>query len=397
MNERAQYGFHTRAVQSRLDHRKTNRPLSEPIVQTATFEVASSEKMGTGFRERADCIYTRFGNPTLSALEKRAALLERGESALVFGSGMGAITASLMAVLKSGDHVVAQRDIFAQTFTFLDRVLRALGIETTFVDATELNDIATAMRPETVLIYIETPSNPLLKAIDISAVSELARRRGLGLYVDSTFGSPYLQNPLALGATLVLHSATKFLGGHSDVTCGFAIGDRAHIKHIHEMRTLLGGVQDPHAAWLVLRGMKTLGVRVQRQSDSALEIARFLEQHEGVQAVHYPWLESSPWHEVARRQMRGGGGVISFEPVGGVTRARSVLDTLELIPIATSLGGVETVVEIPRDLDFHPEEIGKPQEESAITPGLIRLSVGLEDPEDLIRDLDQSLHARRCT
>jgi cystathionine beta-lyase/cystathionine gamma-synthase len=228
-------------------------------------------------------------------------------------------------------------------------------------------------------------------------VSELARARGLGLYVDSTFGSPYLQNPLELGATLVLHSATKFLGGHSDVICGFAIGDRPHIQHIHEMRTLMGAVQDPHAAWLVLRGMKTLGVRVQRQSDSALEVARFLEQHEGVQAVHYPWLESSPWHELARRQMRGGGGVVSFEPVGGVTRARSILDALELIPTATSLGGVETIAEIPRDLDFHPQEMGNPQQETAIGPGLIRLSVGLEDPQDLIRDLGQSLGAGRCT
>jgi len=388
-----EFGFHTRAAQSHLDGKKVDRPLSVPIVQSTTHQVASSREMGTLFRNRADIIYTRFGNPTNTAAEEKIAALEGAEAGLIFGSGMGAIVTALLTVLKGGDHVVAQRDIFAQTFTFLDRVARPLGVETTFVDATRPDEVRGALRPNTKLIYIESPSNPLLKIVDIAAIADLARPRGLPLFIDSTFASPYLQNPISLGATLVLHSATKFLGGHSDIQCGAAAGPRDLVRRIYEMRAVLGTIQDPHNAWLLLRGMKTLGVRVQRQCETALRLAQFLQGQPGVRAVHYPWLETSPYHALARRQMRAAGGVLSFDVQGGLPAARAFLDALELIPIATSLGGVETLIEIPAELDFNEDEMGAEVAKTGLTPALIRLSVGLEDVDDLLGDLKRGLAA----
>jgi methionine-gamma-lyase len=386
-------GFHTRAAHTYLDGRKVSRPLSPPIIQATTFQAETSESHGALFRDGADTLYTRMGNPTLSSAAEKVAALENAERALVFGSGMGAITTALLTFLESGDRVVAQREIFAQTFTFLDRLARSLGIETDFVDATRMDEVTEAIRPNTRLIYIETPSNPLLHVVDIRAAVEIARERGIMLLVDSTFASPYLQNPLDLGATLVIHSGTKFLGGHSDVMCGVIAGEDSLIRRIRETQIMLGTILDPHAAWLLLRGMKTLGVRVQRQCDSALEVARFLAGHKGVTAVHYPWLEGSPFHDLARTQMRGGGGVLSFEVEGGLEGARKFLDSLELIPVATSLGGVETVIEIPAELDFGDDELGDDAGRDEIHTGLIRLSVGLEDVQDLIEDLGRGLPA----
>jgi len=385
-------GFHTRAVQTYHDGKKENRPLSTPIQRATTFQAASSESHGILFRDRTDTLYTRFGNPTLSAAEEKMALLEKAESALVFGSGMGAITTLLLTFLESGDQVVAQREIFAQTFTFLDRLARSLGIETDFVDSTRTEEVVEAIRPNTKLIYIETPSNPLLQVVDIQATADIAAERGAMLIVDSTFASPYLQNPLALGATLTLHSGTKFLGGHSDVMCGVVAGAADLIRRIRETQILLGTILDPHAAWLLLRGIKTLGARVQRQCDNAIEVARFLASQKGIKAVHYPWLEGSPYHDLAKKQMRGGGGVLSFEVTGDLEGARNFLSALELIPVATSLGGVETVIEIPFELDFCSQELGEAAEETGINPSLIRLSVGIEDIDDLIGDLKRGIH-----
>jgi methionine-gamma-lyase len=388
-----QKGFHTRAVQTYHDGKKENRPLSTPIQRATTFQAESSESHGILFRDRTDRLYTRFGNPTLSAAEEKIALLEKAESALVFGSGMGAITTLLLTLLKSGDHVVSQREIFAQTFTFLDRLARSLGIETTFVDSTRTEEIVEAIRPSTKLVYIETPSNPLLQVVDIQATADLAAESGAMLIVDSTFASPYLQNPLALGATLTLHSGTKFLGGHSDVMCGVVVGGDELIRRIRETQILLGTILDPHAAWLLLRGIKTLGARVQRQCDNAIRVARFLASQKGIKAVHYPWLEESPYFNLAKKQMGGGGGVLSFEVTGELEGARNFLSALDLIPVATSLGGVETVIEIPVELDFCSQELGGSAEETGINPGLIRLSVGIEDIDDLIGDLKRGIRA----
>lgn len=246
MNSRM--GFDTKAAKTYLDGKKQHRPLSHPIVQSTTFQAASSQQLGGLFREKADGAYIRFGHPTLRAVAERVAQLEGAEAGLAFSSGMGAISTSLLAVLRAGCHVVSQREIFAQTFTFLDRMMRLFGVEVDFVDATDVSHLKKALRPSTAVVYIETPSNPLLKICDIESIAGLCRGREIPLFVDSTFASPFIQNPLALGATLVLHSGTKFLGGHSDVMCGFATGGAQLIGQIKGTQTLLGNVLDPHAA-----------------------------------------------------------------------------------------------------------------------------------------------------
>ncbi len=387
MTEDAQWGFHTRGVKSYPSTSGNSQPLTTPIIQATNFQFPTSEALGAAFKERSEHVYTRFGHPTTGAAARTVATLEGAEGALIFSSGMAAITTSLLAVLRPGDHVVAQGEIFSPTFGFLDGIARSFGIHTDFVDP-DPEIISMAVRPETALIYVETPSNPVLRLADIAAISVIAREGGIPLFVDNTFASSYLQRPLELGATLSLQSGTKFLGGHSDVMCGIAAGDRLLIRKIYDTQLFLGGVLDPHAAWLLLRGVKTLGLRVQRQCDSALQLAQFLEAHARVERVSYPWLESFPQHDLARRQMRAGGGVISFEVVGGLAGARTLLAALRLIPIATRLGGVESVVEIPYELDFSDDEPG-----ATTNPGLVRLAVGIEDVIDLKDDLAQALDA----
>jgi cystathionine beta-lyase/cystathionine gamma-synthase len=360
-------------------------------VQSVNFEVGKSADLGRLFGEGSDMVYTRFGNPTITAARDKIANLEQADDALLFSSGMGAITTALMTVLKAGDHVVAQKDIFGQTFRFLDEVGRKMGIETTFVDATKQEEVVDALKDNTRLIYIETPSNPLIKIIDIKSLSQLARQKGLTIFVDGTFASPVLQQPLALGASLVLHSGTKFLAGHSDLMCGVASGNQELINDIYTMQTLLGNIIDPSAAWLLLRSLKTLAVRVERQCANAVTIASFLDQSEAVNKVHYPGLKSSPYYDLAAGQMRLSGGMLSFEIAGGLEQSWAFLDALELIPTATSLGGVETVAEIPGNLDFSAEELGQSGVEIEIGPNLIRLSTGIEDVNDLITDLKLGL------
>jgi cystathionine beta-lyase/cystathionine gamma-synthase len=388
MADKKAVAFPTLAVQGHGGGR-SHRPLSESIVRATTYRVGSAAEHRELWRRQGDAFYQRIGNPTVTAAAEAVARLEGAEAALVFSSGMGAISTSLLALLRGGDHVVSQRRIFAQTFTFLDRVARELGVETAFVDPPTPEAFEARLQPNTRLIYAETPSNPELKVVDLAALGAVAKRAGIELLVDSTFASPCLQSPLAHGATLVLHSGSKFLGGHSDVLCGAAAGSRTLIARVREMQYLLGAVLDPQAAWLLLRGMKTIAVRVPRQSESALVIARFLAAAPGIRRVSYPFLESSTDYEIARRQMRAGGGVVSFEVEGGAVAARRFVDALQLISIATSLGGVETIVEVPADLDFEPTAEGP----GLVAPGLVRLSVGLEDPHDLLGDLQRGVAA----
>lgn len=289
--------------------------------------------------------------------------------------------------------MVAQREIFAQTFTFLSRVMPSIGVDTDFVAGADPVAISEAIRPDTKLIYLETPSNPLLLLADVRTIAEIARERDVLLFVDSTFATPYLQTPLSMGASLVLHSGTKFLGGHSDVMCGVAAGGDELLAQIRETQLLVGNVLAPYAAWLLLRGVKTLAVRVQRQCENALALARLLSTRSGIRRVRYPFLEGTDQYRLATDQMRGGGGVVSFEVEGGLQAARAFADALQIIPIATSLGGVETVIEIPFDLDFGDQELGEAAEETGISPGLIRLSVGIEDIHDLAEDLEHGLDA----
>ena len=377
--------FDTRLV--RVSPNGGNHPLSEPIVLATTYAAPSAARHREMFHDGSTTFYRRFGNPTSASAASLIADLEGAEAGIVFGSGMGAISTSLLAILRTGDHVIASQEIFAQTRTILDSVLRGYGVETEFVDARSTENITSRIRPNTRLIYVETPSNPLLQIVDIAAVAK-ALRPGIELYVDGTFGSPALQTPLSLGATLSLHSATKFLGGHSDVMGGAASGRRELIAQVREMQILLGTVLDPHAAWLLMRGIRTLGVRVRRQAETALVLARKLAAHAGIESVSYPYLETDPGYSVASRQMRGGGGVVSFVVKGGATAARRFADALKLIPIATSLGGVETIVELPYDLDFGGDG---PESATKSLGGTIRMSVGLEDVTDLWADLEQAL------
>jgi methionine-gamma-lyase len=379
-------------LQRPKDRRTTrlHRPISEPIVRSTTYAAPSAEAHRELWRCGSDAFYQRFGNPTVRAASEAVARFEGAATGLVASSGMAAITTTLLTVLRAGDHVVAQRRIFAQTAESLDHLAGGLGIDTTFVDPPNVEVIEAALQPHTRVIYVETPSNPELVIVDLASVAALARKSGALLIVDSTFASPLLQLPLDLGASLVLHSGTKYLSGHSDVLCGAVAGSKELVERVRQTQRLLGGVLDPGAAWLLLRGLKTLPLRVARQCETALAIACRLAGARGVLQVSYPWLEESPGFAVARRQMSAGGGVVSFEVEGGAEGARSFLDALERIPIATSLGGVETMVEIPADLDFDV-----PRDAFAVAPGLIRLSVGIEDVNDLLGDLDRGLAALR--
>jgi len=392
MKKHQTYGASTNAVRTYSDGLKQRRPLSVPILQSVNFEAESTAKLGKDFRAGASEVYMRFGHPTAQAAGEKIALLEGAEGGLVFSSGMGAISTTLLALAgSSGGHVIAQREIFAQTFTFLDTTFRGLNIETTFVPADQILHIRPLLRPTTKLIYIESPSNPLLKIADIAAIARIAKEHNIPLLIDSTFASPALQNPISLGADVVLHSATKFLAGHSDVLCGAVVGSRQLIQKIQRMQVLLGTILDPHACWLLLRGIKTLGVRVREQSTSALALAQFLNEQAVVERVTYPFLQSGGSYKIASRQMRAGGGVVSFELKGGLPAAQKFVDALKLISTATSLGGVESVIEIPADLDFSEEDLGDAAKTTGIALGLIRLSVGIEDVADLMADIRQAL------
>ena len=386
-------GFDTQLVRVRASG--ANQPLSEPIVLATTYSAPSAVRHREMFQDGSTTFYRRFGNPTAAAAARLIADLEGAEEGILFGSGMGAISTSLFAILRAGDHVIASREIFAQTRTLLDTTLRGYGVETEFVDARVASEVTSRIRPNTRLIYVETPSNPLLHIVDIAAIAS-ALKPGIELYVDATFGSPALQSPIHLGATLSIHSATKFLGGHSDVLGGVASGRRELISRIRDMQILLGTVQDPHAAWLLMRGIRTLGVRVRRQAESALALARKLSSHPGVETVFYPFLEGDAGYAIASKQMRGGGGVVSFVVKGGTSASRRFADALRLIPIATSLGGVETIVELPYDLDFEADDAETGVAGSPLG-GTIRMSVGLEDVSDLWADLDQALRAASVT
>jgi len=378
----------TEAVRGGADLHKKNGPLSTPIYQTATFEVTDSEQQVRA--TSTDMFYTRYGNPTHTVVEKTIAGLEGMDAALLFSSGMNAITTSILALLKSGDHVVAQRDIYGGATKFFSQWLPKLGIETTFVDTTEYDQHALAIRPNTRLLYLESPTNPTLRVVDLRKVSALARQHNLITFIDSTFATPINVRPADFGIDLVMHSGTKYFAGHSDLICGIVAGRRDLIEIIHATRTTLGGNMDPHAAWLLLRGIKTLAVRVQRQNDNALRIAQYLARHPKVRRVHYPFLEGHPQHALAMEQMHGGGGVLSFEVDGTGEDAKRFSEALHLFTLAPSLGGVESLVTIPV-LTSHGMISAEHRASMGVTDQLVRLSVGIENADDLIADLEQAL------
>jgi len=378
----------TKAVRGGTDLSKKNGPLSTPIFQTSTFEVTDNDQQLRA--TPTDMFYTRYGNPTHTVAERAIAELEGVERALLFASGMNAITTSILAVLKSGDHVVAQRDIYGGAAKFFGQWLPKLGIETTFVDTTEYDQHERALRPNTKLLYVESPTNPLVRVVDLRKIVAIARRQNLISMIDSTFATPINCRPAEFGIDLVMHSGTKYFGGHSDLIAGAVAGRGDLIEKIHTTRTTLGGCMDPHAAWLLLRGIKTVAVRVQRQNENALRVAQFLSEHPNVRRVHYPFVDGHPQRALAMEQMRGGGGIVSFEVEGTGDDARKLSESLNLFTLAPSLGGVDSLVCIPV-LTSHAMIPAEHREKMGITEQLIRLSVGIEHADDLIADLEQAL------
>jgi cystathionine beta-lyase/cystathionine gamma-synthase len=383
----------TTAVHGASDLEKKNGPVGTPIYQTSTFEVTDNDEQQRV--TTTDRYYTRWGNPTNTAAEQAVAAVEGVEAARTFASGMGAITTTVLALLKTGDHVVAQRDIYGGVTKFFSQWLPRLGIEATFVDTNDYKQHAGAIRPNTRLLYLESPTNPALRVVDLTKTSALARQHKLISMIDSTFGTPINQHPAEYGIDLVMHSGTKYLSGHADLTCGVVCGSQELMDQIWETRTTLGNCMDPHAAWLLIRGLKTLAVRVARQNENALRVAEFLEQHPKVRRVYYPFLKSHPQHAIAREQMTGGGGMVTFEVEGTGEDARRVSEAMRLFTLATSLGGVESLVSIPV-LTSHAMISAEQRQKMGVTEQMVRLSVGIESAEDLIADLERALEAVRA-
>jgi cystathionine beta-lyase/cystathionine gamma-synthase len=375
----------TLAIHAGQEPDPVHAAVMQPIVLSSTFAQAEPGKP-----KRYE--YSRSGNPTREALESCLAALEGGSRGFAFASGSAA-TLTLLSRLRPGEHVVSGDDVYGGTFRLFDKVVKPLGIETTFVDMRDLTRIEAAIRPSTRLVWMETPTNPMLKLFDIRAIAGLARARGLPLVVDSTFASPVLQRPLELGASVVMHSNTKYINGHSDVVGGALVTSDAEIaESLTFLQNAIGAVPSPMDCYLVLRGIKTLPVRMRQHSAAALELARRLEAAGGVVRVHYPGLASHPDHELCRRQMASAGGMISVDLAGGLDASRRFLSALRIFTLAESLGGVESLAEHPAIMTHAsiPAEI---RQAGGIGDGLVRLSVGLEGVEDLWQDLERALAA----
>jgi cystathionine gamma-lyase/cystathionine beta-lyase/cystathionine gamma-lyase/homocysteine desulfhydrase len=375
-------GFSTRAIHDGQAPDPLTGAVNVPIYATSTYA-----QQGIG--ENKGYEYSRVSNPTRTALENNFASLEGGTSAHVFASGMAAI-AALCTMMKSGDHIVCSDNMYGGTTRFFNEVLQRYGLEFTYVDASEPAHIDRAIRAETKLVHIETPSNPMLALTDIRAVADICRRHGVDLSVDNTFLSPYFQRPIELGADIVMHSTTKFLNGHSDGLGGVLIGTKPqHAETFAYVQKCTGGILSPFECWLLLRGAKTLAVRMRQHDANGREVAAWLQRHPKVRKVHYPGLQDHPQYELAKRQMSGFGSMLSFD-VGSFESANRLLQQLTLCSLAESLGGVETLISHPASMT-HAAIGEEGRRKLGITDGLLRLSVGIEDVEDIIGDLDQAL------
>lgn len=383
-----QFRQETEAVRAGTDLAKKNGPMATPIYQTSTFEVTdNAEQLKV---TPTDHFYTRYGNPTSTVAENAIADLEGTDAALLFSSGMAAITTSLLALVKAGDHIVAQRDIYGGVTKFLSQWLPKMGVETTFVDTNNLEQHERAIKANTRIIHVESPTNPSVRVVDLEKIATLAQKHKLISMIDATFGTPVNCRPAEWGIDLVLHSGTKYFGGHADIICGIAAGGRDLIDQVHHLRTTLGSCMDPHAAFLLLRGIKTLAVRVERQNASALRIAQFLSKHPRVASVHYPMLKESADYALAQKYLAGAGGVLTFEVAGSGIDACRVTEALSLFTLAPSLGGVESLVSIPV-LTSHAMIDPELRRKMGVTEQMVRLSVGIESVEDLIADLENGL------
>lgn len=377
-------GFSTDAIHAGQESDPSTGAVSVPIYQTSTYEMVELGKT-TGYD------YARTINPTRSALERSVAALEKGERGFAFASGMAAINA-IFSMLAAGDHVVLSENVYGGTFRLINGVLKNFGLGFSFIDTSRVENIEAALTKSTKMVFVETPTNPVLTLTDIAAVSRLCKDRGATLAVDNTFMSPYLQSPLALGAHLVVHSTTKFLNGHSDSVGGAVVANRKDdIEKLHFIQKSAGAVLSPFDSWLVLRGIKTLGVRMERHEANARAIADFLDGHPRVKRVIYPGLDSHPQHALAREQARGFGAMISFE-LGSYAAAKKFLDSLQVCTLAESLGGVETLISHSASMT-HASVPEKERARLGIADDLVRISVGIEDAEDLIEDLGRGLEA----
>lgn len=366
--------------------------LSTPIYQSSTFAFKSAKHGAALFAgEEEGYVYTRLGNPTQAALEREMAFLEGGEAALAFSSGMAAISGVILYLCRNGDNLVSSDTVYGGTHNLYKETLPLWNIEAREVNATDPDKIEAAIDEKTRLIFIETPANPTLAVIDIPMCAEIARRHHIPLVVDNTFATPYLQRPLELGADIVIHSATKYIGGHGDTVAGIVIGKKELIDNLRaQILRDIGGIISPLNAWLLLRGLKTLPVRMDRHCDNALEVAKFLSLHPKINWVRYPGLSTHPQHELARKQMDNFGGMIAFEVKGGRRAGEKLMDSVGLITLAVSLGDCDSLIEHPASMT-HSTYSAEELQEAGISEGLIRLSVGLEDPSDIITDLKLAL------
>lgn len=389
-------GPSTAAVHAGTTHPHAYHSLTAPLVQTATYTFENTAdlcafqdaRMWGGAQGRVE--YGRYGNPTVADCEARLAALERGEAALLFASGMAAVTSVLLAMLPTGAHLVIGDDCYRRTRQFCQTFLKRLGITTTVVPMGDWAALEAAIQPNTRLIVSESPTNPYLRCLDLLRLVEIARRHGVKTLIDATFATPINQRPLDFGVDLVVHSATKYLGGHNDLLAGVVVGEAGLIDSLRQALGVLGSVTDPHTAALLTRGLKTLALRVQRQNENGQAVAAYLEAHPRVRRVWYPGLASHPDHAVARCQMLGYGGVVSFEIDGGLEDTSRFVDALTIPLIAASLGGVETLVEQPALMSFY-ELSTEERLALGIKDNLVRLSLGIEDAADLIADLEQAL------
>ena len=368
--------------------------LATPIYQTSTFVFDSAEQGGKRFAlEEEGYIYSRLGNPTTAVIEEKIALLEHGEMAAATSSGMGAISSTLWTLLKAGDHVIADTTLYGCTFALLSHGLTKFGVEVEFLNTADLEAVKKAMKPNTRVVYLETPANPNLKITDIAEIAKIAHTNEYTkVVVDNTFATPYNQNPLLLGADVVVHSATKYINGHGDVLAGFVVGSKEIVTQVKlvGIKDMTGSVLGPQEAYYIIRGMKTFEIRMERHCANAMKVAKWLAAHPKVEKVYYPGLEDHEGHEIAKKQMKNYGGIMSFELKGGFEAGKALLNNVELCALAVSLGDTETLIQHPASMTHSPYT----REErlaAGITDGLVRLSVGLENVEDIIADLEQGL------
>jgi len=390
MDDVRRAGPHTRIIHGGQQADPETGAVSTPIYQSSTFAFTDADQGADRFSGAPGCKYTRLGNPTVAALERNIALLEHGCGALGAASGMAAINSVYLTFLGQDAHAVVTDCVYGPTRTILETEYARFGVQATFVDSSHPDNVARALRPNTKLVFIESPANPTLKLTDIARCADIAHRAGAILVVDNTFASPYLQNPLQLGADVVIHSMTKFINGHTDVVAGIIVARKEEVlQRIRSVHVNLGGTMDPHQAWLVLRGIKTLGLRMERAQANARALAYYLQRHAAVKWVNYPGLVDHPQHDLMKQQMRGPGAIVCFGVRGGLEAGRRFINSVELATLAVSLGGIETLIEHPASMT-HAGVSADERRKAGVTDDLVRIAVGCEDYDDLERDFGQA-------